>query len=494
MSDIILSVRGITKLFPGVTALDDVSFDIVRGHIHAVVGENGAGKSTLIKILSGVYAQTSGTFLFNGKEVVVNRPLDAQRLGISVVHQELKLVDSLSVMENIFLGRPRCNKAGLVDWKQMRIQARELLNRLKVTLDPEQPVSTLSVAQKQIVEICKALSYDSEVIIMDEPSATLTEKELDILFGILHTLRQEGITIIYISHRLEEIFRFTDMVSVFRDGKHIKTLPTGEVKMNELIHMMVGRELGQEFPEPVEKLGEYALEARNINRGNLLKDISLSLREGEILGIAGLVGSGRTELARAIFGADKGVTGEVYIKGVKAGINKVSDAIRVRIALVPEDRKRDGLVLGMPVSHNISLANMGSVTKNRMLNPKKEFELAWKYIDLLRIITPDESRQTLNLSGGNQQKVVLAKWLNSDASVLIVDEPTRGIDVGAKAEIYRILRELAGQGKAIMMISSEMPELIGICNRIVVMHDGRITGELQRSEFSQERIMELAIS
>jgi len=414
-------------------------------------------------------------------------------MGISVVHQELKLVDSLTVMENVFLGRYVCNKMGLVDWKLMRERAIKLLERLKVPIDPETNVGRLSVAQKQIVEICKALSYNAEVIIMDEPSATLTDSELDLLFDILRSLKAEGVTIIYISHRLEEVFKLTDMVTVFRDGRHINTQPTSDVTKQKLIQMMVGRELGTDYPEPADSLGEVVLEVNNLNRGRLLKDISFNVRKGEILGIAGLVGAGRTEMARAVFGADKDVTGDVLLYGKKINIRNVSDAIAHRIALVPEDRKRDGLVLGMKVSHNISLVNMDRISKNKLLDENLEYDLAWKYIDMLRIVTPDESRATINLSGGNQQKVVLAKWLNSDAEVLIVDEPTRGIDVGAKAEIYNILRSLANEGKAILMISSELPEIIGVCDRVIVMHEGRVTGEVMRREFSQERIMELAI-
>lgn len=491
--EVLLSIKNITKLFPGVTALDDVSFDIYRGDLHAFVGENGAGKSTLIKVLSSVYKQTSGSFTLRGKEVDITTPLEAQLLGISVVHQELKLVDQLSIMENIYLGRPPMTKFGFVDWKVMRGQAQELLDRLNVKLDPETLVSRLSVAQKQIVEICKALSYNAEIIIMDEPSASLTEKELDLLFDILAKLKESGVTILYISHRMEEIFRLSDRVTVFRDGKHINTLPTSEVTMQSLIQMMVGRELGKEYPEPSGRYGEMAIEVKNFNRSTVLHDINFSVREGEILGIAGLVGSGRTELARALFGADKGATGEVTINGERKSINSVPEGIAAGLALVPEERKTGGLVLGMSVEHNISMANMDSVSKHNLLNPGLEYELAWDYINKLRIVTPDESRQTMNLSGGNQQKVVLAKWLNTNSPVLIIDEPTRGIDVGAKAEIYRILRQLADDGKAILMISSEMPELIGLCDRIIVMHDGRITGELKREEFSQEQIMELAI-
>lgn len=493
MSEFILDIQNITKRFPGVLALNDVSMKVKRGDIHALVGENGAGKSTLIKILSGVKKQDSGKFFFKGNEVNISKPLEAQMLGMSVVHQELKLVETLSVAENVFLGRPKTSgKLKLVSHKKQKTEALNLLESLNAVMDVNQLVGSLSVAQKQLVEICKALSYNAELIIMDEPSATLTEKELDILFDILKQLKKNGVTIIYISHRLEEIFALADRVTVLRDGAHIETTDVEKVTKPELIKMMVGRELEEEYPKEQVKIGDVALEVKDLNRGKIIKDINFSLYHGEILGIAGLVGSGRTETARCIFGADKKTSGKFYKDGVEIDIKNVASAIKQKIALVPEERKTQGVLLGMSIKENISMAGIDRVIKNGFINSKKERELALDYIEKLRILTPSEKRDVNDLSGGNQQKVVLAKWLAVESDIMIFDEPTRGIDVGAKAEIYRLLCQLAAQGKAIIMISSELPEIIGICDRILVMHDGRITGEVTREEATQEKIMEYA--
>ncbi|MDD3840815.1 MAG: sugar ABC transporter ATP-binding protein [Clostridia bacterium] len=492
----LLRIKNISKYFPGVKALDGVSFDVRKGDIHALVGENGAGKSTLIKILSGVYSADKGSFDFKGKEVNVNSPLEAQMLGMSVVHQELKLVETLTVAENIFLGRPPVNKNNkivqLVNWRKLYKEAQQLLDQLNVKIDMNATVNKLSVAQQQIVEICKALSFNAELIIMDEPSATLTEKELDILFNILKMLKEKGVTIIYISHRLEEVFELADRVTVLRDGMHIKTADVKDVDRKALISSMVGRELENEYPKQAVEITDTLLEVKNLNRTGVLENINFQLKKGEILGIAGLVGAGRTELARTIFGADKKSSGEIYIRGKKVEINDVTDAIEKKIGLVPEDRKLHGLVLGMSVKQNTSLVGIDKILKNGIINDSLEKKLALDYIDKLRIVTPDEERVVKNLSGGNQQKVVLAKWLAVDSDILIFDEPTRGIDVGAKAEIYRLICNLASEGKGIIMISSELPELIGMCDRILVMHDGRITGEVDRDSFSQEIIMEYA--
>jgi len=491
--NILLDLKGISKSFPGVKALEDVSFQVRKGDIHALVGENGAGKSTLIKILSGVYSADSGKVFFNGNVVNVKSPLEAQMLGMSVVHQEIKLVETLSVAENIFLGRPRVSgKLSLVNWKKMHAEAKELLKSVNAKLNVNVIVKKLSVAQKQLVEICKALSFNSELIIMDEPSATLTEKELDLLFDILKMLKQKGVTIIYISHRMEEIFKLADRVTVLRDGRHINTLDVKDVNRKTLISMMVGRELENEYPKEIIPIGEPLLEVKNISRGKVLNDISLTLHKGEILGIAGLVGAGRTELARAIFGADKKSGGQLFIRGQEVKINNVVSAIKHKIGLVPEDRKLQGLILGMSVKHNVSLAGIGRVMKMRLINSKMERSMAKEFVKMLRIITPTEEREVKSLSGGNQQKVVLAKWLAVNSDILIFDEPTRGIDVGAKAEIYRLLCSLVAEGKGVIMISSEMPEIIGMCDRILVMHDGKITGEVARSEATQELILEYA--
>ena len=493
MDDTIISVRGISKSFPGVQALKDVSFDILRGEIHGLVGENGAGKSTLIKILCGAYTATEGSVWMNGKELSIRSPLDAQNAGISAVHQELKLVDSLTVMENIFIGRWPRTAIGSVNWKALRRQAAELIDELGVSLDPEENVGKLTVAQKQIVEICKVLSTNAKFIVMDEPSAVLTPSEMDTLYAIIRKLKASGITILYISHRLEEIFSLCDHVTIFRDGQKIKTVPAADVTREELIHMMVGRELGIEYPKEKIEIGETILSVRNLNRPNVLRDINFDLHRGEILGFAGLVGAGRTEVARAIMGADKNVSGDITLRGEKYAITDVPHAIKMGIGLVSEDRKKEGLVLNLGIKYNISMVNMHSILKNGALNANLEEKLAQKYIHDLNIVAPSSEQEAIYLSGGNQQKVVIAKWLNANCDVLILDEPTRGIDVGAKKEIYHIIGELAKNGKAIIMISSEMPELLGMCDRIIVMHNGRITGTVDIADATQDVLMELAI-
>lgn len=490
---VLLDLQGISKSFPGVKALDNISLQVLSGDIHALVGENGAGKSTLIKILSGIYKSDSGSIIFKGAAINPKSPLEAQMLGMSVVHQEIKLVDTLSVAENIFLGRPKTS-GRLVNWKKMYREAQELLNSLGANLDVYTIVSQLSVAQKQMVEICKALSFHSELIIMDEPSATLTDKELEILFQMMHNLKEQGVTIIYISHRLDEIFNLADRVTVLRDGMHVDTMYVKDIDRRQLVSMMVGRELENEYPKEVVPIGDVLLEAANVCRGRMVKNINLKLHRGEILGIAGLVGSGRTETARAIFGADHRECGTVAINGKELTQHTVSESIKNKIGLVPEDRKLQGLILGMSVKKNISMVGIDRIIRKGVLNNALEKGLALEFIKKLRIMTPDEEREVINLSGGNQQKVVLAKWLAIDADVLIFDEPTRGIDVGAKAEIYRLLCALAKEGKGVVMISSELPELLGMCDRILVMHDGQIRGEVDRAQATQEAIMELAIN
>ncbi len=489
----ILEIRAVSKSFPGVNALSGVSFSIREGDIHALVGENGAGKSTLIKVLSGIYKADEGSVVFDGAELKIKTPLEAQRLGISVVHQEMMLVDDLSVVENIYIGKPKTTKRlGMIDWRTMRAEGEKLLNRIGAHVDLNIPVRRLSVAEKQIIEICKALSFDSKLIIMDEPSATLTEKELEALYRILRNLREKGVTIIYISHRLEEIFEIADRITVLRDGRHIETKDVKDTSRKELVSLMVGRELGQEFPKTEVQLGDVVIETKGLSRKTKVADISMYARQGEIVGIAGLVGAGRTEFARVLFGVDRKLKGKIVYKGSEILRNSVRTAIKNKIGLVPEDRKEHGLNLDMTVSQNICMVGINQILKNGLLNDRREKELAKRFIDALRIVTPGEAQVVKYLSGGNQQKVVLAKWLVVDSDLLIIDEPTRGIDVGAKAEIYRVMDSLVSEGKAIIMISSELPELIAMCDRIYVMHDGRITGELQRSDFSQEKIMSLS--
>lgn len=485
----ILTLKNITKEFPGVKALDDVTINIERGTIHGLVGENGAGKSTLIKILAGIYQPNKGEIILDGKPCRFNSPIEARRAGISVVHQEIKLAEPLSVAENMFLGNVQL-KNGLVDWKGMRRRAREIVEDLGMDIDINAQVSSLTVAKKQIVEIMHAINNNSRILIMDEPSAVLTDRELEVMFRIVKQLRDEGITIIYISHRLDEIFGLCSNVSVLRDGCHIDTIPVASVDRQGLINMMVGREMGQEYPKEVGNVGGTILEVKNLSRG-ILRDISFEVKSGEVFGISGLVGAGRTELARAILGIDKPESGEVYVRGKKVHYRTFADAIRDGLGLIPEDRKLQGLVQIMSVKRNTTLVNMKRVLRAGVISSSLEEKLSKEYADKLHVVTPSMETEVQYLSGGNQQKVVIAKWLFQNSEILFLDEPTRGIDVGAKAEIYRLINRMAKEGKTIIMISSEMPELLGMCDRIMVMHEGHKMGELNAAEATQAKIMAL---
>lgn len=485
----ILTLKNITKEFPGVKALDDVTINIERGTIHGLVGENGAGKSTLIKVLAGIYQTNKGEIILDGKPCRFNSPIEARRAGISVVHQEIKLAEPLSVAENMFLGNVQL-KNGLVDWKGMRRRAREIVEDLGMDIDINAQVSSLTVAKKQIVEIMHAINNNSRILIMDEPSAVLTDRELEVMFRIVKQLRDEGITIIYISHRLDEIFGLCSNVSVLRDGCHIDTIPVASVDRQGLINMMVGREMGQEYPKEVGNVGGTILEVKNLSRG-ILRDISFEVKSGEVFGISGLVGAGRTELARAILGIDKPESGEVYVRGKKVHYRTFADAIRDGLGLIPEDRKLQGLVQIMSVKRNTTLVNMKRVLRAGVISSSLEEKLSKEYADKLHVVTPSMETEVQYLSGGNQQKVVIAKWLFQNSEILFLDEPTRGIDVGAKAEIYRLINRMAKEGKTIIMISSEMPELLGMCDRIMVMHEGHKMGELNAAEATQEKIMAL---
>lgn len=485
----ILTLKNITKEFPGVKALDDVTINIERGIIHGLVGENGAGKSTLIKVLAGIYQPNKGEIILDGKPCRFNSPIEARRAGISVVHQEIKLAEPLSVAENMFLGNVQL-KNGLVDWKGMRRRAREIVEDLGMDIDINAQVSSLTVAKKQIVEIMHAINNNSRILIMDEPSAVLTDRELEVMFRIVKQLRDKGITIIYISHRLDEIFGLCSNVSVLRDGRHIDTIPVASVDRQGLINMMVGREMGQEYPKEVGNVGGTILEVKNLSRG-ILQDISFEVKSGEVFGISGLVGAGRTELARAILGIDKPESGEVYVRGKKVHYRTFADAIRDGLGLIPEDRKLQGLVQIMSVKRNTTLVNMKRVLRAGVISSSLEEKLSKEYADKLHVVTPSMETEVQYLSGGNQQKVVIAKWLFQNSEILFLDEPTRGIDVGAKAEIYRLINRMAKEGKTIIMISSEMPELLGLCDRIMVMHEGHKMGELNAAEATQEKIMAL---
>lgn len=485
----ILTLKNITKEFPGVKALDDVTINIERGTIHGLVGENGAGKSTLIKVLAGIYQPNKGEIILDGKPCRFNSPIEARRAGISVVHQEIKLAEPLSVAENMFLGNVQL-KNGLVDWKGMRRRAREIVEDLGMDIDINAQVSSLTVAKKQIVEIMHAINNNSRILIMDEPSAVLTDRELEVMFRIVKQLRDKGITIIYISHRLDEIFGLCSNVSVLRDGCHIDTIPVASVDRQGLINMMVGREMGQEYPKEVGNVGGTILEVKNLSRG-ILQDISFEVKSGEVFGISGLIGAGRTELARAILGIDKPESGEVYVRGKKVHYRTFADAIRDGLGLIPEDRKLQGLVQIMSVKRNTTLVNMKRVLRAGVISSSLEEKLSKEYADKLHVVTPSMETEVQYLSGGNQQKVVIAKWLFQNSEILFLDEPTRGIDVGAKAEIYRLINRMAKEGKTIIMISSEMPELLGMCDRIMVMHEGHKMGELNAAEATQAKIMAL---
>ena len=491
--DRFLEVNHIIKLYPGVKALDDVSLSFRKGEIHAIVGENGAGKSTLIKILTGAIQPESGNIVFEGQQYNHLSTQTALELGIAAIYQEFNLVPFLSVSENVFFGR-EMHRGPFIDFKQMNTRTAELFKEMDLTVNPQKPVRELGVAYQQIIEIVKAVSRNSKVLIMDEPSAPLTNREIDAMFAIVRKLKEKGVTVIYISHRLEEIFTICDRVSVMRDGKYIITKETKDTNRKELISYMVGRELGEKYPPTTNK--EYldcsnALEARNLCNEKL-RDVSFTLKKGEILGFGGLVGAGRTELARAIFGADPVTSGQVFVNGSPAHILSPRDAIKNGIALIPEDRKNHGIILGMKITENMSFSAMDKICDWMFINRKREEKSCQKLREELQIKTPSLQQKVKNLSGGNQQKVVLAKWLTINREILIFDEPTRGIDVGAKQEIYQLMRVLAENGKSIIMISSEMPELFGMADRIYIMHEGRITGELNKEAYSQEKMLEMA--
>ena len=491
--DPILEMKQITKLYPGVVALDHVDFSLERGEVHALVGENGAGKSTLIKVLAGAIGCDEGTIVYNGSEYTKYTPNEALKMGISVIYQEFNLVRQMTVEENVFFGREiRKNngKSIFLDKKAMRERTREVLESLDLDIDPQAEISSLNVGYQQLAEIAKAIVFDAKIIVMDEPSATLTDHELKILFSLIRKVREKGTSIIYISHRLEEIFEIADRVTVLRDGQYIATKKVSETTTEELIRLMVGRELGGTFPKSEPKNGEVILEASHLK--NLkVKDVSIYLKKGEILGFSGLVGAGRTEVARILAGADPYV-GEVKLYGKPVHFHSPKEAIAHGIALLPEDRKTQGVILQMGVDINTSMAALGKVSQKGWMDFKKEEELVEKYVEALKIKTPSIRQIVSNLSGGNQQKVILAKWLASEVDIFIFDEPTRGIDVGAKAEIYQIMHNLVENGKSIIMISSELPELIGMSDRVYVMHEGQLTGELQRYELDQARLLMLA--
>lgn len=493
MGDVILTMKGIDKSFPGVHALDHVDLEIRKGEVHALMGENGAGKSTLMKVLTGIYSKDEGTIIYEGKEVEFSNPREAQDAGIVIVHQELNMLGHLTVAQNIFIGREMM-KGKLIDDKKMNEEARKLFDQLGIDIDPKETMSRLTVGKQQMCEIAKAISHEAKVIIFDEPSAALTEAEIEELFKIIRDLRNKQLGIVYISHRMDEINVITDRVTVMRDGGYVGTLITKDSTKDDIINMMVGRVI-YEDPKTKSNVAEDApvvLKVDHLNAGRMVRDVSFELRKGEILGFSGLMGAGRTETARALFGADPKESGDIYINGEKVEIHTPQDAVKHGIGYLSEDRKRYGIVVAKSVAENSTMASLENFMKGMFIDKKKENQAAQQYVEALNTKTPGVDQLVVNLSGGNQQKVVIAKWLVRNCDILIFDEPTRGIDVGAKSEIYHLMNELVAEGKSIIMISSEMTEILRMSDRIVVMCEGRKTGELDIAEATQERIMHAA--
>lgn len=487
----VVQMKDISKSFPGVQALKNVSFDIDRGVVHALVGENGAGKSTLMNILSGMYTPDEGEIFVNGQKIEIKRPHDAINLGISMIHQELNPVPEMTVAENIFLGREPCfGFVPIVNAKRQRKMTQDLLADMEIDIAPDIKLSKLSVAETQMIEIVKAISYNTDVIVMDEPSSAITDTEIERLFEIIRRSVRKNVAVVYISHKIDEIFEIAQAVTVLRDGKHVGTKPIEEINHDRLISMMVGRELTDFFPKEEAAISDVTLEVKNLTKAGKFNNISFYARKGEILGVAGLMGAGRTEIAEAVMGIDPADSGEIIINGKSARITAPSDSISKDLAFVPEDRKLKGLNLKSSVNDNISIINLSTFCRmNQLINKRAERKAVEQQIRNLRIKTPSRNTVVNSLSGGNQQKVVVAKSLIGTPEILILDEPTRGIDVGAKAEIHKLMSTLAQQGKTVIMISSEMPEILGMSDRVIVLHEGEITGEFTREQFDQEKIM-----
>ncbi len=493
MGDIILKMNGIDKSFPGVHALDHVNLEVRKGEVLALMGENGAGKSTLMKVLTGIYKKDEGSIVYEGKEVEFTNPKDAQEAGIVIVHQELNMMNHLTVAQNIFIGREAMS-GKLINDKKMNEEAEKLFHKLNIKIDPTEKMGNLTVGKQQMCEIAKAISHDAKVIVFDEPSAALTEAEIEELFKIIRDLRKKQLGIVYISHRMDEIKVITDRVTVMRDGGYVGTLITKECTKDDIINMMVGRVI-YEDPKTQSNVPADApavLKVEHLNAGKMVRDVSFELHKGEILGFSGLMGAGRTETARALFGADPMDSGDIYVNGQKVTIKSPMDAVKCGIGYLSEDRKRYGIVVQKSVAENSTMVDLDNYVNGIFINKKKENDVALKYVKSLKTKTPSVDQLVVNLSGGNQQKVVIAKWLIRNCDILIFDEPTRGIDVGAKSEIYHLMNELAAQGKSIIMISSEMTEILRMSDRIVVMCEGRKTGELDIAEATQENIMHAA--
>lgn len=491
MKQPIIELKGVSKIFPGVRALNSIDLDVYPGEVLGLVGENGAGKSTLIKILTGAHRNDEGKIFIEGKETTIDGPKHAMNLGITAIYQELNIVKQLSVAENVFLGR-EIKKGKLLDRMHMIERASELLKDLGQEINPKLTISMLGVGQQQMVEIAKALSVKTKVLIMDEPTASLSNREVKELLRTVKSLRDKGIGIVYISHRLEEILEICDRVTVMRDGEKVKTLEKKEVTTDTLIKLMVGRNLEEQFPKIETKLGEEALRVEGLSKNGVFENITFGVKRGEILGLAGLVGAGRTEVMRAIFGADPKDAGDIFVHGKKVKIKSPRDAMNNKIAFLTEDRKGQGLILDNTVAFNMNISSFNKIKNGLLLSASKSKQRCAENIKKLNINPPLDNFIVRQFSGGNQQKVVIAKWLNTDADIYIFDEPTRGIDVGAKVEVYNVMNKLVAKGAAIIMISSEMPEVLGMSDRIIVMHEGKITGEFNRKEANQENIMKAA--
>ncbi|NSL51429.1 sugar ABC transporter ATP-binding protein [Calidifontibacillus erzurumensis] len=488
----LVEMRNISKAFSGNRVLENVDFEVLPGEIHALMGENGAGKSTLIKILTGIYERDAGTVHVKGKEVHFSNPKEAEKAGIAVIHQELNIIPQLTVSENMFLGKELTNGFGVLKTKEMKEKTTEYMNRLGISIDPDAEAGKLSVGQQQMIEIARAVAANTEVLIMDEPTAALTDREIETLFKVINSLKSQGVGIVYISHRMEEIFEICDRISILRDGQFIGTKKIKETNFDEVVQMMVGRELGERYPDRSVNPSDERLKVEGLTSKGVFENISFSLRKGEILGVAGLMGAGRTEIMEALFGYRPKQQGKVFIDGEEVQIHNPYDAIKAGIGFVTEDRKDEGLVLGLSVRENLSLPNLKIISTNGLISAKKEHEFVQDMINKFRVKTSSQEQAVKSLSGGNQQKIVIGKWLGIRPKILILDEPTRGVDVGAKKEIYQIMNELTEQGVAIIMVSSELPEILGMSDRIMVIHEGKITAIFDRREATQEKIMQAA--
>ena len=487
-----IEMRGINKAFGSNQVLKDAGFLLKDGEVHALMGENGAGKSTLMKILTGVYTKDAGTIYVDGQEVSYKNPQEAEKAGIVFIYQELNVLFDLTVEENLFMGKEITKHFGICDKKAMRAKAQEIMDRMGVNIPIDAVMSDLSVGQQQMVEICKALMVDAKVLIMDEPTAALTQSETEVLFEVMNSLRSKGVSIVYISHRMEEIFELCDRITILRDGQYIDTKYIKDITMDDVVQMMIGREIGERFPSRNVAIGGEVLRVEDLTHEKFFRDVNFSVRAGEVLGVSGLMGAGRTEIMQAIFGNLPGVTGKIFIEGQEISIRNPRQAIAAGIGFITEDRKTEGLLLEKSIAENIELANLGKVSKSSVLSAKKGTELVKRGISEFRIKCFGPEHECGNLSGGNQQKVVLAKWIYTDPKILILDEPTRGVDIGAKKEIYSVINELAAKGVAVIMVSSELPEVLGMSDRIMVVHEGHVTGIIDGKTADQAKVMTLA--